>query len=169
MIPSEGEIQNYLFRDLLGKGHTTLVPNVHLFSWESDLISMTKAGYVWEYEIKRTRSDYQRDKSKDRHRRLEAWSKRAKLGHTQPKGKKGESVPRHFFYVVPRGLITAAELPSYAGLIVFDEDPGGRLWFETIVKPPALAKNSASVDQTDRLTRSLMYRFWCNRLGVAQI
>ena len=57
----ETKIQYHLYQDLIAKGHEIVVPNVSWswLLWEADLISITKAGYMNEYEIKISKQDFE--------------------------------------------------------------------------------------------------------------
>lgn len=87
--------------------------NMFLFGpkWESDYLVFSKAGYIWEAEIKISRSDFQADlrNKAEKHRNLLL-------------GLKGESpvpVPNHFVYVCPEDVIRPEDLEElpYAGLL----------------------------------------------------
>ena len=98
----------------LGHKREYCMPNVFLYGRnESDFVTLTRAGYVDEYEIKISRSDFQADKKKHRHDH-----------YTQ--GHKSESIvkglPNRFWYVVPEGLIETHEAPEYAGLLYVREN-----------------------------------------------
>jgi hypothetical protein len=60
---NERDIQIMLTEEfLVGRNHIASVPNsTQLLRGEVDLLSVTKAGLVHEFEIKRTRSDYTRE------------------------------------------------------------------------------------------------------------
>ncbi len=104
---TEFRFQNRLFNEFVsGRGHDMCAPNIHLFTNESDFVTVTRAGYLHEYEIKLTRSDYKRDRKKLRHKHL---SGEMDLRWT---GK-----PAQFWFVTPPELIDLDELPEYAGLI----------------------------------------------------
>lgn len=86
--------------------------NIYLFGpkWESDYLAFSKAGYIWEAEIKISRADFLADlkNKKDKHARLA----------------QGESdlicpLPNHFVYVCPEGVIKPEDLEGvpYAGLL----------------------------------------------------
>ena len=56
---NESFIQNALYSWLENKKHILITPNVGLFGrYESDLVSVTAAGLINEFEIKVSRSDY---------------------------------------------------------------------------------------------------------------
>lgn len=88
------------------------IENLSVYSWESDSLSITKSGYVYECEIKISRADFFNDKKKERkHQILEGTYQLGKLEKNYP------SRPNYFYYVVPEGLVKEDEIPSYAGLI----------------------------------------------------
>ena len=151
---TESDIQNALFRELEDKGHTLIVPNVKLWSWEADLISVTKAGYAYEYEIKCSRGDFLRDSDKKRHKQL---------SKVQEKGRASSYYqgPSRFFYVVPAGLIKKDEIPDYAGLLEMRKRPRGRrLYSLSASKAPRLHSNTIEEDRRRYLARGLMHRYW---------
>jgi len=56
--------------------HRYPLENVYLFRWESDFLSVTKEGLVYEFEIKLSKSDFKADfKKKDKHRILNSFNK----------------------------------------------------------------------------------------------
>lgn len=93
--------------------HKYLINNAYIFDWESDFFSLSDAGYVYEFEIKVTKSDYKDDfNKKDKHLLLEN-----NIPDTFDKK------PNKFWYAVPKGLIPSYEIPAYAGLIeISDRD-----------------------------------------------
>lgn len=121
------------------------VDGLFVFSWESDKLIWTKAGYIYEFEIKISRADYKNDfKHKgekhlvlsstiakdcqdaiqqelfaDKKRKLKYWTDseiRQRFGDID-RIVKGKKMPNYFYYVVPEGMIQAEEVPPYAGLI----------------------------------------------------
>lgn len=88
------------------KQHQFVVPNATDFlSWEADLISITRARMVHEYEIKLTAADYRRDALKDKHRRMVNYM----TGRA----------PDYFWYVTYHFDI---EPPEHAGWMVVERD-----------------------------------------------
>lgn len=144
---SEADIQDRLYIEFNRRGHTMVVPNVQMFGWESDLVSMTTAAYLCEYEIKISRADFRVDAKKIRHRILD--------GSLINERKRG---PAFFYYVVPRDLIAPQDVPSYAGLIYSHP-------MMQIVKPaPKLHRDKATEYQQQWLFRSMNARYWRYRL-----
>lgn len=79
-----------------------IIPNIYYFSWESDVLFVTKSMCLYEYEIKLTKSDFRADFKKEfRHHRL---------------ANKVMGYPAEFWYVCPPDIIPVDEVPEYAGL-----------------------------------------------------
>jgi hypothetical protein len=70
---------------------------VFIYDWECDYWAMTDGGETREFEIKISRSDYLKDKQKDKHKRLNG--------------------ANYFYYVCPTGLIKKEEVDSKYGLM----------------------------------------------------
>lgn len=148
MKPTEGKVQRAMFKPLADRGYSHVTPNVHLYGWESDVVAITSSGYLVEYEIKLSQSDFQRDRRKSRHAAL--------LAHY--KGSKGErsgSVPARFFYATPPGLVGPQDLPEYAGLTYVTPDG-----LEKKESAPRLTKSKARKSHRTTLAKSLMWDAW---------
>jgi len=147
--PTEGKVQRAMFKPLADRGYSHITPNVHLFGWESDIIALTGAGYVVEYEIKISRGDYRRDREKKRHRIL--------LSHvkTADGGMRSAKFPCRFFYACPPGLISEDSLPPYAGLVYVT--PSG---IKRQSDAPRLNKSKARKSHRTTLSKSLMWDAW---------
>lgn len=92
------------------------IENLNVYSWESDSLSITKSGYVYECEIKISRADFFNDKKKERkHQILEGTYTPGRWEKTYPMR------PNYFYYVVPEGLVKPEEIPPYSGLIYITE------------------------------------------------
>lgn len=109
--------------------------------WECDMFELTKAGFFNEYEIKLTRSDFKADARKT----LENfnWATQTSTQRNKHQEIAQPHGPRRFWYVTPEGLIQAAELPSWAGLITVRDRgeaiPAYRRYVETeVVRAPVL-------------------------------
>lgn len=87
--------------------HNYIIYNAFMFEWESDFFSISESEYIYEVEIKVTRSDFKDDfNKKEKHILLES-------NDNQRFNKK----PNKFFYACPKGLLSTYEIPEYAGLI----------------------------------------------------
>lgn len=128
------------------------VDGLFVFGWESDKLIWTKAGYIYEFEIKISRSDYMNDfrHKVEKHLLLNSAlpdestvAREADLFGNLLKEKRksypqitmeqakdrmkpvGERMPNYFYYAVPEGLLDADEVPPYAGLIYITTYKGG--------------------------------------------
>jgi len=109
---TEEKIQEYLhLRHPLLTSPKYEAFNMFLYGWESDYLAFSKAGYVWEAEIKISRQDFLADlKNKtEKHRFL----------RETIKGENTVPVPNHFVYVCPEGVIRPEDIDGlpYAGLL----------------------------------------------------
>lgn len=144
---TEAEIQNKLFIELERKGHRLIVPNVTILGWESDLVSVTKADFIYEYEIKCSRADFRRDAHKFRHGLM-----RGDLPNWKARG------PSYFYYVVPRDLIQPADVPDHAGLIYSHPR------MQIVKKAPRLHALKITENQRRWLEKGLTMRYWKKRV-----
>lgn len=144
---TERSLQNALYRDLSSRQHRLIAPNVDLFGWECDLVSVTKTNLICEYEIKCSRSDFRAD-----------FDKVAKHSQLRLRASPG-CMPSYFYYAVPRDLIDKGEVPEYAGLIYVYPV------LQYIKRAPRLHKQPVSERQVNYIYRGLMYRFWRERLN----
>jgi|SRR5690242_12255036 len=101
------------------KNHFTVEPNTaRIYNWEVDLLSVTKAGFTHEFEVKISKSDYREDfKKVEKHRLLSGRSLKG---------------PNYFWYAT---LAFDIEPPEYAGWIKIT--PGGDGTFQCVEMKPA--------------------------------
>ena len=87
--------------------------------WECDVFEITQAGYFREYEIKLTVADFKADRMKDRPiRENEGWRPNTPRTTKQAQLNGGDRLgPVRFWYVCPKGVLTAEMVPDWAGLI----------------------------------------------------
>lgn len=105
------KILNKLISFVVSTSQDIIIPNYYFGGFECDLFKITKDNYVVEYEVKISRADFFKDFSKG-----SKWIETTK----HDKIKHGTLCNR-FFFVVPFGLVSKAEIPDYAGLIYYDE------------------------------------------------
>jgi hypothetical protein len=125
-------------------------PNTHLFDWESDLLVVSKNGYLTEVEVKNGLADWKADLGKDKFNKLNQ-----KLDF--------ERYIKRFYYAVPaqlykRYLEDPFPIVPTAGILV----AGG--WHRTDIAEERPAASNASAlsitaAQQTRLYRSAYYRF----------
>jgi len=146
----EREIQNVLYsRFSSDKNHIMTVPNCKAMTprGESDLLSVTKALFVHEFEIKRSTTDFLRefDTKSRKHRILE--------------NAKKSGIPNYFWFAAPEGVVE--DLPDYAGHIKTRESS-----IEVVKDAPRLHNDKMSDRARRYLERGLQVRFWQNRLDT---
>ena len=113
---------------------------------ECDVISVSKSDYIYEYEIKISKSDFKKDFIKEKHNHIV----NEKFTYVR-KGEQLFRVCNYFNYVVPKDLISVEEVPLYAGLIYINED----FTFEIIKKPRLLHKTKATPEFIRQLAHNL--------------
>jgi hypothetical protein len=187
--PKEFIIQHAL-RNRLNTGRADIfTPNANVYEWESDLLQITKARFVHEYEIKCSRADLLNDvKSKvEKHRGLKdgKYTNRMRkywvdMRENILSGKKTYNslkqcedqllkhpeflpVPNYFWYVIV-GFTNykPEELPEYAGIIVMDlpDTTYPYARLEFIRGAPRLHKNKLTDKDMIKALQSIQYRFW---------
>jgi hypothetical protein len=120
---------------------------------ECDVISISKSDYIYEYEVKISKSDFKADFKKDKHKLME------NAGVKEKVIKENNIIikdiwyltPNYFSFVVPEDLISIQDIPDYAGLIYMTTD----LKFNIIKKPPLLHKEKASYNFIRQLSHNL--------------
>lgn len=145
------EIQMRLYQQ--STGCSWMAPNIFLFDpFESDFIEVTKSGYIREYEIKMSLSDFYND-SKKTH-----WNGKSKY-ELLLDGK----LSAEFNYVFPHGLIPFDKIPDWAGIIQarnFNQDGRKYVVLTRERAPKKLHKNKITNSQIQTLCTSLHYRYW---------
>lgn len=135
---------------LYGKSHSPITTKfTGMGLSECDVISISKSDFIYEYEIKISRSDYKKDFTKEKHSLIT----NEKFTNVTSDGEVWYLLPNYFNYVVPRNLITIDEVPNYAGLIYINDD----LTFDIIKKPSLLHKVKAN----NKLIRKLSHNLTC--------
>jgi hypothetical protein len=137
--------------------------NMFLYSWESDYLAFSKAGYVWEAEIKISRGDFLAD--------LKNKTEKHRLLREAMKGRSTVPVPNHFVYVCPEGVIRPEDIEGlpYAGLLWVSK--GG--WFRWQTGVPQIHKNKCPFDDATLAEKfyyamlNMAKRFW--KKGVVDI
>ena len=163
-IWTEKAIQNALYCFCALKRHELIVPNSKVFGWESDMVSVTQAGYMFEFEVKLSRSDFRADAKKIKSQYMvnpiqQSWGKAV-----------GVNRPNYFYYVVPPDLVAVEELPSFAGLIYAEWHPPDYALYcqpaRVIRIAPKLHTDKINEWQRRQLHRAVTFRYWRDRLGV---
>ena len=170
---TEAEIQYFLYLHF-SSGRQYGIPNIYLYEWESDFLSVTRAGRVHEYEIKISKADFNADAVKvEKHQIMETGVRNLnkyeqscfddgeKYGFDIPSfisskmtadKKMTGKRPNYFWYVCPEGIIT--EPPSYAGLIYYS------YCLKIIKEAPLLHKEKITQGMERKILTSFYYRYW---------
>ena len=116
--------------------------NLFVYTWESDYLAVTNSNYVYECEIKVTRADFFNDlkNKKEKHQILESETNF------------GCERPNYFYYAVPEGLVSAEEVPAYAGLIYVK--PWG---VEVVKEAKSLLPGSTDISELKLVDKF----YWC--------
>lgn len=132
------------------------------YAWESDYLAISKAGYVYECEIKISHSDFLNEAAhkQEKMRLLGGEDMTVAKYHSYDKygiecGKEPMQKPNYFWYVCPEGIISEAECPKFAGLM-YITDSGT---FRCIKSAPCL--HTAKYDtQADLHRRDMRDKFY---------
>lgn len=145
-MSTERSIQKLLITDLMQKKHHKLViPNIYLFNWESDLLSIDSDNCIHEFEIKCSKWDYQNDFKKEEKHKL--------LNDLTDTG----AIPNYFWYVATEDFVNGIVLPDYAGLIVVvKRGMQGYLSFKK--KAPVLHAETMDSETWEKLAIKLCYK-----------
>jgi len=155
---NEFTIQNALYAYLTKKGHQYIIPNIYLGLLESDMISVTKAGFIHEYEIKLGLQDFKADFKKTKHAHM---------------GNNHRQFRNYFWFVAPAGLIDEKDIPEYAGFIeihdrreVFSGGKLGNMVCSEPKRPKRLHLRKINSHQKDEIARKLETRYWRMRKRI---
>lgn len=162
---TETAVQDALSIEMEARGHGLIVPNTTLYSWEADLITVTKAGRVYEYEIKVDKHDYRNElkAAKEMPRgSICKWIRHMVLRQAQETGQvhPRHGCPNYFWFVVPMHFVDEMGSLDYAGLIVPKVGDSGRIHLTTARKAPKLHSDKISDGQRHKLSMGLHYRYW---------
>lgn len=150
------------------------------YAWESDYLAVSKAGYVYECEIKISHSDFLNEAAHKPEKMRILGGENMTIGQFYHYdqfgiecGNEPMPKPNYFWYVCPEGIISEAECPEFAGLM-YITDSG---FFRCIKAAPCLhkIKYDAQVDLLRRDMRDKFYyamwnwirRYWRN-IGKAK-
>jgi len=148
----EKRIQHAIFIEFLSRGHKVIIPNISwsYLPWEADMISVTKANYLHEFEIKISKPDFERDFDKFKHRLFRS----PNLGSRT-------KIPNYFWYVAPIKAIPLC-VPIYAGLIevVQNSNSRGKIGLVHAKKPKRLHNTKIDDAGIFKMMRTMMFKFW---------
>lgn len=156
---TEKQIQNKIWSNI-PNGNCTL-PNFTPFNWwECDLCNISKSGYLTEYEIKTSKSDYYADFKK----RCSGWRGTKCKGKIEGKNKHDllrdkNCLPKHFYFVVKDDM-EGLDFPEYCGIIVISENG----YIQKLKNAPALSRNKVCHETITKMQSTISRRYWMNRI-----
>lgn len=169
MVKTERDVQDIIHSYYVGRLYEA--PNIYLYNWESDFISVTRSGFVHEYEIKLTVADFMNEsKNKKFKHQVLTTGCRALRGYERKymsapdsgywlrlklneMGKVIERRPNYFWYVCPEGMLK--RVPLYAGLIHLT-----KYGMKVVRKASLLHKEKIPPDIERKMLVSLYHRYW---------
>ena len=139
-----------------------MVPNAHWYENELDLACVRQSGYLDEFEIKLSRSDFKADFNKtSRYRSADGSSNwKRKPGNKHEMLQAGDAFPNFFYFVLKEGIATPEEIPKQYGLI-WITDTGINVGREAT----RLHRRKLSVEQQLYFAKKLYHRWWDNFMG----
>ncbi|MFA5300687.1 MAG: hypothetical protein WC389_21065 [Lutibacter sp.] len=135
-----------------------MAPNIFIFDrYEADFIAVTNSGYIREFEIKLSLSDFYNDA-----RKVNKYTQETKYDFLlSGKG------PCEFYYMFPEGLIPKEKIPEWAGIANPLQVRYGKhgsyydVWEYRIRRiSKRLNKNKITDIQKNTIFRSLYHRYW---------
>jgi len=150
-----------------------------VYGWEADLLTVTKAGQVHEYEIKVSRSDWlseyrsiasaftdvQPDSSVKKFRAQCLSGRHENKPTIKPSGRQHDC-PNRFWMVVGPGVLWEQEVPEYAGLIEVQPFRDS-LIPQVLRKAPKLHGEPLSDKHWRMVARGICLRYWQRKEGAA--
>lgn len=172
---TEKSIQDALWWHLHQKGHRWMAPCFTPAKWwEMDMMSVTKAGFVHEYEIKLSLQDFKADAKKTRgefttfNHETKVWDKKPGVSKHQQLALADPNGPARFFFVTPEDMVIGADVPEWAGLIhvyqsehrYSDKLSKWSMGFKIIKEAPKLHGQKFGDADRMRLGEMFYWRFW---------
>lgn len=156
---NEYRVQNVIARLAQARNHEWAIPNTYLYGWESDFLSLTRAGLVHEYEIKVTVADFRKELKQWHDGSLWLNCKRHRYLQLNQKKYDGHC-PNYFWFAFPEGLVDISDVPECAGVVAVHEDQD--IWKQFTIKreAPRLHRGKITKNQKDKVIRGLSVRYW---------
>ena len=164
MSLSSNEIADIIMKNYNPKGYSPMTTSFQGCGLhEADVLGITPANYIVEFEIKRSKADFKADFKKEQKHTWLAEGNGCTIYKRWVKGRKTDedriyfNIPNRFYYVCETDLIKIDEVPTYAGLIYINSQNK----CEVIKKAPLLHKQKATDDlilsMAKNLTAKLIY------------
>ena len=129
--------------------------NMYYYRFESDMITLSKSGYITEYEVKLTKSDFYADLKKTAIHNRKSITRHNMLISGQ--------AANRFYYVLPKGMVPEEDIPKWAGIIYIR--PADK-WNEpalTIYRAaPRIHGNKAHEKAENKILTCMYWKSWRN-------
>ena len=144
---TEKDIIRALFFWATSSGHKFCASNTQAIMGvgEADFVTINRAKYLCEFEIKVSRSDYRAD------------FRNKPVKHQRMKDRKCEV--NYFTFVCPEGLIDPEEVPEYAGLL-YAKELGDDIMIYSAKKSKRLSENQDHDNTFKKMYVSLMHKYY---------
>jgi hypothetical protein len=134
------KIEHELIHFLINSSYLAVIPNHYYGGYECDVFVCNKNLFTTEYEIKRSRADFNNDFKKNQTKYSWNEDKTIVLNTKHQCIKEGKRTNR-FYFVVEKGI--NVEIPDYAGHIEFEDRVEG-VKFDRIKTAPRIHDRPAS-------------------------
>lgn len=161
---TEGLVQLAIAQHV-GWARAVCVPNLCLFH-EMDMAVLTRAGCLWEFEIKLSQGDWNNDRRKDM---VPEPSELHRVMNWQPTATRNLTYVDRFHYVYAAGLTMPDWVPAWAGLLEVDyKTVGGHVYVALSEHRKAIRRKATK--PTDAHVRAMYeaiyYRYWRRVQGL---
>jgi len=141
-----------------------MVPNAVWYDNELDLACFRMSGFLDEFEIKMSRSDFKADFKKtsrymEKGSDAPTWKKKGGLKHDLLIS--GDAIANHFYFVLRDGIASAEEIPEEYGVIWIRD--GG--WLQVEREATRLHSRKLTLETQLRFAMKLNFRWWDNFLA----
>jgi hypothetical protein len=131
------------------------IPNLRLWH-EMDVAVLTRAGCLWEFEIKLTQADWERDREKD--------ALPAGVTHSRyARPRRNLAYVDRFYYVHAMGLSCPDWVPAWVGLLEAEQfTSGGKVYLRLVEHRAAKRRRAPKPEEhhRDAIYRAAYYRYW---------
>lgn len=131
--------------------------------WECDVFELSKSNFYTEYEIKLSRADFKADRYKtERTWGFDDGYQMIERNKHQCLSNRIKTGPNRFYFVVPPGIVTLADIPEWAGYIEAEWLNGKRqfpVYIRTIKQAPRLHKEKLPETIRSHLLRTFYHRY----------
>jgi hypothetical protein len=144
-------IQKELMAWVMASTYDIVVPNYYLGRYECDVMKVSKAGHIYEYEVKVSKADFKKDAEKC----IKGYLTRQVISTKHDDILNGKRCSR-FYFVVPEGLVKPEEVPAGLGLIYASHSHrDGLLNFKIVKVSKNFRKHSVDVEFYKHIARNL--------------